>query len=351
MQELVAQIKNLISDNKNQIDFKEQKRKYQISSSIHLLSIVPDIINEYKIENFTLINIYGLLQVLFVSIDALYDLAYAITNNKWSININNNPKLRDIKFIRNDVVGHPTSRQYNDSIGFCYMDIEKTNKNYLVYDCFLTTEEEIIHKQIDICDMLDNFINESLITLKEILIFINKKNKIINMLYPLAKQLYEEFNHEGLNNKLLNQLRNSYIEIYQLEIDSKNRFLWRLDIIKELNSLNIKNNKEKNIISYLIKKQLKKILLMANESDIKQYNITNDPSKIVVHDPAIIEITKKYLKNNKYKEIIKDPNHPLFNQVIDKLIVKAPDGAKEILLMLKKYANNQTLVYALASSL
>ena len=60
--------------------------------------------------------------------------------------------------------------------------VEKTNKNYLVYDCFLTTEEEIIHKQIDIYDMLDNFINESLITLKEILIFINKYGIIINVI-------------------------------------------------------------------------------------------------------------------------------------------------------------------------
>ena len=94
---------------------KESNRYYQIKSSIHVLNNTKNIISQYQNIDFSMINLYGLFQYLFISIDALYDLAYAITNNKWAININNNPKLRDIKYIRNDCIGQPTYRQYGNN--------------------------------------------------------------------------------------------------------------------------------------------------------------------------------------------------------------------------------------------
>jgi hypothetical protein len=49
---------------------------------------------------------------LSVAIDSLYEISYSLFDNKHYVNINQNKTLHEIKYVRNDVVGHPGNRVY-----------------------------------------------------------------------------------------------------------------------------------------------------------------------------------------------------------------------------------------------
>src|SRR5690625_920542 len=100
---------------------KDEFTKIKLDFSYKTIKRVDKIISYHnslksKDKSKILINIFGLLQSLFVSIDALYTLTLTITKSKNYININNNQKLNKLKFIRNDVVSHILNRIYKDNI-------------------------------------------------------------------------------------------------------------------------------------------------------------------------------------------------------------------------------------------
>lgn len=83
-----------------------------------------------------ILRLYGLLQALFVCIDSLYTLTFKITGTKNFININDNKALRELKYIRNDVVGHPTNRIVDDKTEYAILnpdDIKKMNLHILFF--------------------------------------------------------------------------------------------------------------------------------------------------------------------------------------------------------------------------
>ena len=91
----------------NKVDIKSN---LYVESSLSVLHQVKLISNHYlnsedDSKEEILLSIYGILQTLFVGVDALYDYVRALTKNKYLININQNERLHELKFIRNDVVG------------------------------------------------------------------------------------------------------------------------------------------------------------------------------------------------------------------------------------------------------
>ncbi len=332
---------------------KESNRYYQIKSSIHVLNNTRNIINQYQNIDFKMINLYGLFQYLFISIDALYDLAYAITNNKWAININNNPKLRDIKYIRNDCIGHPTYRQYgNNKVGFCYIDNENTTKDVLAYDCFLDESDELVKKRIEINPLIENFYAEATNTLKDIYGYI-VRDKNVSKIYlsPLLDRIYNSLEKSEHIVDLLDRLRDIYINSYGLEKNSKNRFLWRIDIVKSLLLIETKNNNEYDVVIYLIKKQLKKLISMAIDADFELFSYQAEVKIRPLHEPTMIKYAKEYIKKCGYQDIISDANHPLFDNAISSIINNAPDIVCDLFLMMKREEKNQSFIYALGSAL
>ena len=145
-------------------------------SSLETLKNVNMIIDSYLAGETNekpkmLLNIFGMLQALFVGVDALYGLSYGVTNKKWSVNVNNNPELREIKYVRNDVVGHPTKRLYNDNkIGYCDLDLDKTTYYELVYKIAIPSDnsEDITNHTVDLMKTIDSYMLESSKVLDEI---------------------------------------------------------------------------------------------------------------------------------------------------------------------------------------
>ena len=98
---------------------KEDEVKYKLLSSNEMLNNIDKIVNEFNTQAINkkdlsdvLLDVFGLLQALFVGVDSLYNMVLSITKNKYYININQNYIIHELKFIRNDVVGHPTNRKY-----------------------------------------------------------------------------------------------------------------------------------------------------------------------------------------------------------------------------------------------
>lgn len=333
---------------------KEKNRYYQIKSSISVLNEIQTVIDEYEKEAFSLINLFGLFQYLFISIDAVYDLAYAITNNKWLININNNPKLREVKYIRNECIGHPTYRQYGkNEVGYCYIDFSATNKDYLSYYSFLEDDSDVVKKLVDIKDMLKSFSSEVTITLNDIYQYIIRDRSASKVyLTPKVKRVYEEYNSSmNISNRAINNIISIYQDNYHLDKNSKSRFIWRLEIIKDLMTINTYSNNEKMVIDYLIRKQLKKVISMAIDADRELYGYKEETSPMPVHEPTLIKYGWEYLKKTKLIEVIKDPNHPLFDQVVTNILKHSPSIVCELFAMIKREEGSQSFVYAIGSAL
>ena len=154
---------NLVKENRDRInkfdiDFFKKEKNYQILSALSALKTTNDIQASFLKEENNLdkgdyaLRLYALLQALFVSIDSLYAMAYGLTKSRSFININANPDLRLLKYIRNDVVGHPSNRIVSDDIDFCVLDdssITKEEFNYYIY-----SKEEIKKKTVKINDII-----------------------------------------------------------------------------------------------------------------------------------------------------------------------------------------------------
>src|SRR5690606_13891944 len=93
--------------------------KIRANAAVSALGHVDAMIEDFKLREGIsradiLLDVFGLLQGLFVGIDAMYQLSFTTTKYKYHININMNKNLKELKYLRNDVVGHPTNRNYED---------------------------------------------------------------------------------------------------------------------------------------------------------------------------------------------------------------------------------------------
>lgn len=140
-------LKSLILENENKIEtfdmsYYEAQRNHPVMAAISALETTNEIQKCYfDLEDssldFNALKLYALLQSLFVSVDSLYALSISLTKSKNLININRNPVLRELKYIRNDVVGHPANRMFNSTtLAYCILDIESINKYEFSYNIF-----------------------------------------------------------------------------------------------------------------------------------------------------------------------------------------------------------------------
>ena len=83
--------------------------KIRAESSIAALKYVDLMIEDFKVRDASskadiLLDVFGLLQGLFVAIDALYQLSFTATKYKYHVNINQNRNLRQLKYLHGRVV-------------------------------------------------------------------------------------------------------------------------------------------------------------------------------------------------------------------------------------------------------
>jgi len=322
-------------------------------SSLETLKNVNMMIDSY-IEGETdekpkmLLNIFGILQALFVGVDALYGLSYGVTNKKWSVNVNNNPELREIKYVRNDVVGHPTKRLYNDNkIGYCDLDLTKTTYYELVYKIAIPSDnsEDITNHTVNLMKTIDSYMMESSKVLDEIYKRMLLENNISNEYFSeYAYSLYKDYRAGIKNYETLNKIKEKYMHAFGLDETSNDRFIWRINQLEELFKWDDLEHNE--ILIYLIYYIIEKLYRMCNQIDDLDF------SNIVL-SYAVPKKVKDYVdfvrKHNIDETILNDNYHPNFLNVIEKMneIANKNRSILKINDMFLKNKDNQMRIYLL----
>lgn len=331
--------------------YKEQK-KYQIVAALSALETTNELQQSFikNSQNTNLdskdyiLNLYALLQGLFVSIDSLYALAFALTKSKNFININNNKNLRQLKYIRNDVVGHPSNRVLNDTvIAYCILDNSSVTNNSFSYDIY--TLNGVDRKTINIQDILVSYYNES--------------NKLLDELYKISldginseelslsiSKVLDVYYHQGDYLSFYNKFVDEYNSKYT---DSNHRINWRIDMINEMLLFKPSNQDEIELIKHCIGLELQRIYEFVNNTKYKV--------DIISKLPKYVQAFYKFLNKNKdmydYLIYLKDVDHPMFKKSLIELKNKATlknanDALKYIILLLSILdSGNIKLVYAL----
>lgn len=285
-----------------------------------------------------LLDVFGLMQGLFVAVDALYDLAIGLTSYKYHVNINKNKTLKQLKFIRNDIVGHPTHRTYEQGgTGFSVLRPAPFTKQKLVYDTYIYQKgkEKVVTQTVVFEPLLKAYLQEKEVILNDLYGYLTNTNGTTE-LSELCFQLYET-----LNVTLLEQIITRFTKTYGLSKDSHHRFLWRADLLKTLIAWHEEDAKFNQLILYMAKVQASKLYDIALKS-AKQYG-----KELYTRLPSILIDFYKFIRHHEEKaypllENIHDHDHPLHQADVEALIALNPgDDAKKLLLFLLKQTNDE----------
>ena len=331
----------------NKISFHLTKSSLETLKNVNL--IIDSYLESETDENARmLLNIFGMLQALFVGVDALYGLSYGVTNKKWSVNVNNNPELREIKYVRNDVVGHPTKRLYSDNkIGYCDLDLEKTTYFELVYKIAIPSDnsEDITNHTVNLKKTIESYNLESSKVLDEIYKRMLLENNINNEYFSeYAYSLYKDYKVWVKNYDTLSKIKDKYIKAYNLDRSSHDRFLWRLSQLEEL--FRWDEAEHNDILIYLIYYIIEKLYRMCKEIDeldfsniVLSYSV---PKKVKDY----VDFVRKY---NIDETILSDNFHPNFMPLLDKMneLANKNRAILKINEMFIKNKDNQMRVYLL----
>jgi hypothetical protein len=174
--------------------------------------------------------LFGLLQGLFVAIDCLYTIGRSTSLNKMMININQNIVLREIKHIRNDIVGHPSYRYYEDNVvGFCALDIENLIEDELVYDSVVYVDHTIktTKHRVKMLEVIKQYYQESNEVLSQTLQFFKMKQSksTLNLSFEV-NHLAELFMSGTKDHAMLDTIEEHFKAGLHLKKDSNHRVIW-----------------------------------------------------------------------------------------------------------------------------
>lgn len=297
-----------------------------------------------QLEEAIIIDIFGLLQSLFVGVDALYVLTLTLTKNKAYININQNKTLNHLKHIRNDIVGHPISRKYGDSgIGYSIIKTDSLNYDSFDYTTYLKTNGEISKTEtsVDLSDMKEQYLKEKNIITERLKAYVILDKKSIDF-SDLIYSLLHDFNIDNLY-KIKNKFINNFGNI------ETHRFIWRIDLIEYLLNYKTADKEIEELINYLKNIQAVKLL----EINYSMLEVKKSLPKI--KNPYIIKKTFEYLnENTKYADYIRnlhDANNPYFKSDLNYLLKNVDNKHFIKLLELINNADNPFLIYLIGSVL
>lgn len=316
---------------------------YRAQSSFQMLEDVDLMIERYLSENphdkgGILLNVFGLLQGLFVAIDALYDLAIGLTQYKYHVNINVNPTLHELKYIRNDIVGHPTHRTYPDGgIGFSLIDQSSISKEKLTYQTMIYEKNhmEVKSKEVVFKPLLDAYDKEKNIILKDILTYLKHEETETS----IPEKIFTLY--ETLNLDLLKEIKEDFIKIYEIGDDSSHRFLWRVGLLEQLITWNEKDPELNEIILYMSRLQVTKLYEMALNLEKRRGQDLYAPIPDLLH--RFYKFIRKHEKDAlPLLENLHDFKHPFFKRNLLALQALNPNkDALKLIMFLKSQTDEQ----------
>lgn len=351
-------LEDLILENEKKIEtfdiaFYKQNKNYSVVAALAALETTNEIQKSYyELEDttirFNVLKLYALLQSLFVSVDSLYALAYSLTKSKSFININKNPNLRELKFIRNDVVGHPANRMMNSTtLAYCILDIDSVCKESFSYSVF--TGLGIEQKRVELSGLIQSYYEECN-TLLDVLYKVAKNEKISSVFFHMIVEVLNLYDLNGDYTSKLSELKQLYLKEYPTATSSQHRLLWRLELVDNLLEFESKDEDIADLVEYSIGLELIKMYQLITG---KVYTMSLGRRK-----PYLVSSFYRFLKNNKgsisHLDKINDIKHPLLKSSLYELIRlanrKEAKGPQKYLNLLKELYEKEedALFYALA---
>lgn len=330
-------------------DLSIDQKKYQLGSTYQTLVQVDDIIDFHNAhfaddKSEVVINIYGLLQSLFVGIDSLYSLVIGITNHKFNINVNQNKTLNGLKHIRNDIVGHPTNRRYGQTgIAYSVIDNNKLTYNEFIYNTYIFIDNKMDSKEVkvNLVELKSEYTKEKNIIIERLNEYIGKKPVTINLDNEIMIFYYES----TVTN--LNAIKEKFISYYGNV--KEHRFMWRLSLAEFCLSWQTNVQEINDLIHYILKQQTIKLLEINNEMENKNFRVPY--TKI----PPVLRKVFKYLDlNEKYVEYLQnlhDDNNPFYEADLNYLLNSVTNKSLLSILNILKNTNSKEIIYLIGSTL
>jgi hypothetical protein len=317
----------VLNGDQNQIHFK-------IKSCIQVLKqgegIIESFLKQEKVtdKSDVLLHIFGLLQNLFVSIDALYDLTKLTMSNKYAVNVNQNKNLRELKYIRNDIVGHPTHRTYSTGgVGFSLFSVPETSMSVITYEThfFKQKHHETIKHHIKTDELIDDYHTESRNIIHEIATHLQKQT-FKPELSVLAKQFLDGIQLESFDQNLLVSIQERFQINREISMESHNRLLWRIELLNVLEKWRETDLEKQAFIQYMKEEQAYKIYEMTSniESVEPQYVKINHPDLLV----SFFRFIKEDERREKYVKYLKTFDHPYHRADLDELLLEAKNNLR-----------------------
>ncbi|MDE5546335.1 MAG: hypothetical protein K2I88_02610 [Anaeroplasmataceae bacterium] len=315
---------DLILENEEKIEkfdleYYKCQKNYPIFAALSALETTNEIQKcYYNLEDdsyeFNALKLYAFLQSLFVSVDSLYALSFSLTKSKSFININKNPVLRELKYIRNDVVGHPANRMYNSTtLAYCILDVNSVNKNGFSYNIY--SGQGIDKKYVDISKIVESYYIECNAFLNELL-EVAVDDKMKSKYTKLALAALDLFDMHGNYMESLNSLKKIYLKNFPNATSSQHRFLWRVELIEALAEYQISDEEILDLKEYAIGLELIKIYQLFSG---KEYTLS-----LARRKPILVSAFYRFIKKNKdsipYVDKINDLKHPLILSSLDHLL-------------------------------
>ncbi|MGM9971441.1 MAG: hypothetical protein ACI35W_03465 [Anaeroplasmataceae bacterium] len=341
----------------NSLVSQDNPKYYHFMASINALEINNDIIEDFikKAEKELpsgecLTRIYGVLESLIKSVDALYSLCYIITNNKNIININQNRQMRELKYIRNTVINHPVSESFNeDNIGCCIIKRDKVTAKTFKY--YIYYNKEIKAREIKLLDMIDAYYQESQSVLERIKAY---KDVDFEEVISQLKKTYRKFTNDLDIREDILDLRGAYLRSSMIMANKDVRFIWRIECLMKFIGKTNKDKDVKEIYDYCIGYQLSRIYstIVPIGYDNNKDALVND-RKIPKALTQFYKLTEKNQTLDGIIEYLYDMNHPFFvptlKKCLDFVTEAGLDQAKKYFELIKSAfeSNDPDSVYCL----
>jgi hypothetical protein len=170
----VNQIRQLINNPQKHYELRQNKALFsQLCSSLDVIEDTEDAISAYTEKDFGedkplhYLAVYGLLQAIYVQQDAVINLCESLGIKD---KVNNYPKLKEIREIRNDTVGHPTHRDQQKGKPASYHHISQItlNKSGFILASYFSDGSQVQFRYIKISELIfeqSKYISDILTTL------------------------------------------------------------------------------------------------------------------------------------------------------------------------------------------
>lgn len=342
-----------LNDYVNQITNNEQNSHgYRAQAAFSMLNHVDLMIHRYLDEpqektGAILLDVFGLLQGLFVAIDALYDLAIGLTKYKYHINVNSNPILHELKYIRNDIVGHPTHRTYPDGgMGFSLLTTEDMTKECFHYKTYIFEKNkmEVKTKDVMIKPLIDAYFEEKNQILEGLLSYLTHKDIEVR----LSDDIY--LLYETINLETLQSIKNKFIQIYEIDETKPHRFFWRVNLLEKLISWHEDHEEINAFLLYASKVQSSKLYEIA-------LHLENKKGKdLYTKIPSLLKAFYKFVGKNEEIALpliknLHDYHHPLFYQDLQALKKLNPNDKALLLMQFLERQTDESKVYIIGSAM